>query len=113
MADIRHVFVLMLENHSFDNIFAMSAIPGIKAGTAADKNSYNGQEYALQDGAPTFMPTDPGHELLDVFEQFAGPGAVFHPSQRYPRELPLSVSSATTRRARPRATCLSREITGR
>ena len=30
---IKHVFVLMLENHSFDNIFAMSGILGIRAAT--------------------------------------------------------------------------------
>ena len=32
-ASLTNVFVLMLENHSFDNIFAMSGIPGIQAGT--------------------------------------------------------------------------------
>ena len=26
---VEHVFVLMLENHSFDNMFAMSGIPDI------------------------------------------------------------------------------------
>ena len=29
--DIKNVFVLMLENHSFDNIFAMSGIQSIHA----------------------------------------------------------------------------------
>jgi phospholipase C len=28
---IRHVFVLMLENRSFDHLFALSGIPGIVA----------------------------------------------------------------------------------
>ena len=32
---ITNVFVLMLENHSFDNMFAMSKIPGIQAATPA------------------------------------------------------------------------------
>ncbi len=32
---IAHVFVLMLENHSFDNMFAFSGIPGIYAATTA------------------------------------------------------------------------------
>ncbi len=90
MADIMHVFVLMLENHSFDNIFAMSRIPGIKAATAADQNSYKGQDYTVQDGAPVSMPTDPGHEFLDVFEQLAGPGAVFNPNQQYAPEISRS-----------------------
>jgi hypothetical protein len=41
MAEITHVFVLMLENHSY--IFASSGIPGIKAAALSDKNSYNGR----------------------------------------------------------------------
>jgi phospholipase C len=90
MANIAHVFVLMLENHSFDNIFGRSGIPGIDAARATDKNSYNGRNYPVQRGAPTSMPTDPGHEFLDVFEQTAGAGAVFNPSQQYPATLSMS-----------------------
>jgi len=37
--NIKNVFVLMLENHSFDNIFAMSGIQGINAATVQDWNS--------------------------------------------------------------------------
>jgi phospholipase C len=83
MAQITNVFVLMLENHSFDNVFAMSGIPGIAAATPADQNAYNGQWYSVQSGAPVTMPTDPGHEFLDVFEQLAGSAAVFNPNQQY------------------------------
>ena len=83
MPDITNIFVLMLENHSFDNIFAMSGIPGITAATTSDSNFFNGQSYAVSTGAPVTMPTDPGHEFLDVFEQLAGPGAVFNPHQQY------------------------------
>ena len=83
MAEISNVFVLMLENHSFDNIFAMSGIPGIGVASLADKNVFGGQDYPVQDGAPINMPTDPGHEFLDVFEQLAGPNAVFNPNQQY------------------------------
>jgi len=83
MPDIRNVFVLMLENHSFDNIFAMSGIPRITAATTADNNTYNGQVYPVQSGAPVTMPTDPGHEFLDVFEQLAGQNAVFNPARQY------------------------------
>ena len=32
---ISHVFVVMLENHSFNNVFALSGIPGIIAATRA------------------------------------------------------------------------------
>ena len=70
--NISNVFVLMLENHSFDNIFAMSGIPGIRAATLADSNWYCGKEYFVKDGAPESMPTDPGHEFEDVLEQLTG-----------------------------------------
>ena len=71
---IKNVFVLMLENHSFDNIFAMSGIAGIQAATVHDSNSYCGQEYFVRDGAPWFMTTDPGHEFADVAQQLKGVG---------------------------------------
>lgn len=70
--NISNVFVLMLENHSFDNIFAMSGIAGIRTATLADSNSYCGKQYFVKDGAPEFMPTDPGHEFEDVLEQLTG-----------------------------------------
>jgi phospholipase C len=70
--NITNVFVLMLENHSFDNIFAMSGIKDINAATVQDWNSYQGEKYLVQDGAPPFMTTDPGHEFKDVLEQLCG-----------------------------------------
>jgi phospholipase C len=81
---IQHVFVLMLENHSFDNMFALSGIPNIYAATASDSNSYNDVTYYFQGNAPSGMPTDPGHEFPDVLEQLAGPGAVYVPNSQYP-----------------------------
>ena len=36
---LKNVFALMLENHSFDNIFAMSGIQDINAATVHDWNS--------------------------------------------------------------------------
>lgn len=70
--DIKNVFVLMLENHSFDNIFAMSGIQGINAATVQDSNSYCEEKYFVRDGAPPCMTTDPGHEFKDVLEQLCG-----------------------------------------
>jgi len=82
-----NVFVLMLENHSFDNIFAFSGIPGIAAATNADTNSYmsGGQSFTanVSSPAPASMPTDPGHEFLDVVEQLCGQGA-HYVSGNYP-----------------------------
>lgn len=74
-APLTHVFVVMLENRSFDSMFAMSGIKGITAATTDDWNSYNGKTYYVQEGAPLSLPTDPGHEFLDVVEQLGGEGA--------------------------------------
>lgn len=81
---ITHVFVVMLENHSFDNLFAMSGIPGITVATTADSNSYNGKTFPVQPVAPLSMPTDPAHEFLDVLEQLAGQGATYPKGSPYP-----------------------------
>jgi phospholipase C len=74
----------MLENHSFDNMLAMSGISGIYAATTGNCNSYNGTQYCVRDGAPASMPTDPGHEFPDVLEQLAGPGATYPSGGAYP-----------------------------
>jgi phospholipase C len=79
---INHVFVLMLENRSFDHMFAYSGIPGIRAATPACTNVSQGTSYASAPGAPEKMPTDPGHEFLDVLEQLCGPGQMI--SNGYP-----------------------------
>ena len=81
---IENVFVLMLENHSFDNIFAFSGIPGITAATTTDSNTYKGTSYKAQSGAPDNMSTDPGHEFTDVLEQLTGqtsyPSGMLYPA---------------------------------
>src|ERR1700740_2448496 len=78
-SSITHVFVVMLENRSFDNIFAMSRIPGIRVATTSDCNCYKSKQYCVNANAPLRMPTDPGHEFLDVLEQLAGEGATYPP----------------------------------
>lgn len=81
---ITNVFVLMLENHSFDNMLAMSGIPGITAAITSNSNSYNGQQYFVASGAPTSMPSDPGHEFTDVVEQLGGQGVTYPQGGPYP-----------------------------
>ena len=81
---IQHVFVLMLENRSFDHMFALSGIPGIVAATPANANSYLGKSYAFSGGSPKQMPTDPGHEFPDVVEQLCGVGAQLQSGGPYP-----------------------------
>ena len=72
--EITHVFVLMLENHSFDNIFGRSGIPGIISTAATGSNTYLGQNYPVVTSTPTLasMPTDPAHEFADIMEQQCG-----------------------------------------
>ena len=81
---IQHVFVLMLENRSFDHLFALSGIPGINAATPENTNTYNGATYAFGGGAPAQLSTDPGHEFTDVVEQLCGQGARLQSGQPYP-----------------------------
>lgn len=81
---ITNVFVLMLENHSFDNILGQSGIAGITHATPSDTNMYGSSTYAVSSPALPTMPTDPGHEFEDVVEQLCGEGAKFVVNQPYP-----------------------------
>lgn len=83
-APITHVFVVMLENHSFDNMFAMSGIKGITAATTSDSNLYNDETYYVQSSAPLSLPTDPGHEFPDAVEQLCGQNASYPPGGPFP-----------------------------
>jgi phospholipase C len=81
---IQHIFVLMLENRSFDHLFALSGIPGIVAATSANSNTDEGIVYRFEGGAPEQLPSDPGHEFADVVEQLCGKGVQFRKGQPYP-----------------------------
>ena len=67
-----HVFVLMLENHSFDNIFGRSGLPGITVASETDSNFYEGERFHVTSGAPSSMSSDPAHEFMDGIEQLTG-----------------------------------------
>lgn len=92
-ADIKHVFLLMLENRSFDHMLGYSNITGTDAVTgettsvtglqAGYANAYNGTIYPTTPGADLNMPYDPGHEFPDVLEQLGGSGAQYSPND-YP-----------------------------
>ena len=86
---IRNVFVLMLENRSFDHIFGQSGIPGLTIPAPGTTNSYAGTAYPVGSPAPLTMTADPGHEFGDVVEQLAGVGATYPPGGPYP---PISMS---------------------
>src|SRR5580698_4555300 len=91
---IEHVFVLMLENRSFDHLLGFSGIAGTDAETAGptvidglkggESNSFNGQTYAVSPGADYRMPTDPNHEFPDVLHQLCGPAATYQSGGPYP-----------------------------
>lgn len=88
------VFVLMLENRSFDHLLGFSGITGKDAETGqptavrglrgSESNLYDGQRFAVTQPADWTMPVDPGHEFTDVLVQLCGAGAVYKPGGSYP-----------------------------
>ena len=113
---IKHVFVLMLENRAFDHMLGFSGINGIDAETGqpttmrgldgTETNPYNGTSYPATPGADWVMPVDPGHEFSDVLEQLGGSGAVYPPGGAYP---PILSSGFV---ASYMATCAAARTTG-
>jgi phospholipase C len=91
---IQRVFVLMLENRSFDHLLGFSGIKGTDAVsglptpvnglTGAETNSYQGVTSAVSQPADFAMVVDPGHEFLDVLCQLCGPAATYTPGGNYP-----------------------------
>jgi phospholipase C len=91
---IEHVFVLMLENRSFDHVLGFSGITGADAESGAptkingligtESNSINGQPYTVSPGADYRMPVDPNHEFPDVLHQLCGPAATYQSGGPYP-----------------------------
>jgi phospholipase C len=88
---IKHIFVLVLENRSFDHMLGASTgtvnpSGGIQPGIGVDAvtgqpttvnaavgqtNAHNGTVYGVRPGAPFVMPVDPPHEFCDVQLQLA------------------------------------------
>ena len=91
---IEHVFVLMLENRSFDHMLGFSGIKGTDAATGQptqinglsgnESNTFNNQKYTVTRGADYRMPIDPKHEFPDVLHQLCGPAAVYPKAGAYP-----------------------------
>jgi len=86
---IKHVFVLMLENRSFDQMLGFSRLEGLDAHTgqptsiegldpARDWNSGpDGKPVPVSFPADWAMTHDPGHEFPDVQEQLCGSNGVY------------------------------------
>ncbi|MFV0309570.1 MAG: alkaline phosphatase family protein [Desertimonas sp.] len=91
---IDHVFVLMLENRSFDHLLGFSGIVGtdaVSGGTTtvyglngSESNWTGGQEYTVSTPAPTYMARDPGHDFCQVLRELCGGAAVYTPGGPYP-----------------------------
>src|ERR1019366_4250944 len=90
----QHVFVLMLENRSFDRMLGFSGLTGTNAATGLptringlsgiESNTFNDQAFAVSQGALDRMPADPGHEFSNVLLQLCGRGASYPPGGAYP-----------------------------
>jgi len=91
---IQHLFVLMLENRSFDHMLGFSGITGNDASTGQPTqidgitgpktNEYNGQIYTAATPADYAMPVDPPHEFTEVLKQLCGENAVYPKGGSYP-----------------------------
>jgi phospholipase C len=87
VAGIEHVFVLMLENRSFDHLLGASPITGIDAVTgrptqtngapAGSSNSWGGTNFPFGPPAVDPLTKDPQHEFPDVVEQLCGDGVTY------------------------------------
>ncbi|MHB9837965.1 alkaline phosphatase family protein [Paraburkholderia terrae] len=83
MPAIQHVFVLMLENRSYDSVFGWSNLIGTTpTGAPTTANGLpttpivnfgrTGTSYQLGKGAPYALGFDPGHEFTDACVQLCG-----------------------------------------
>jgi phospholipase C len=91
---IQHVFVLMLENRSFDHLLGFSAISGTDAASGlpttinglsgTEENVYDGTPYQVAHPADYSLVVDPGHEFPDVLCQLSGSAAVYPKGGNYP-----------------------------
>jgi phospholipase C len=94
MSAVSHVFVLMLENRSFDHMLGFSGIVGKDAAsgqstsvnglTGTESNSFQNTAYKVSKPADFIMSVGPGHEFPDVLEQLSGQGAKYPPGGQYP-----------------------------
>jgi phospholipase C len=91
---IKHVFVLMLENRSFDHMLGFARLSGTDPATGAPTDADDlraGTHFNIDPADPTNQvlaaspadfaistaDKDPPHEFLNALEQLAGPGARF------------------------------------
>jgi phospholipase C len=108
MPAIEHVFVLMLENRSFDHMLGFAGLQGADARTGEPTRAEgltgsewnalpSGERITVSPGADFILPVDPGHDFDDVLEQLCGAGATYPgPGGAYP---PINMSGFASRLA--------------
>ena len=108
---VRHVFVLMLENRSYDHMLGFAQLDGIDAETGQPRSadgviplthsnfdSDGVTEVFASTGAPLKITgnagnEDPGHEFEHAVTQLAGAGTAWNPATGYP---PINMSGFIT-----------------
>jgi phospholipase C len=90
---IKHVFVLMLENRSYDHLLGFAGLSGTDAATGApttadgltgnEFNTYQRVKYPVVRGAPD-LTVAPRHEFGDALEQLCGKYARYPNGGPYP-----------------------------
>jgi hypothetical protein len=90
---IKHLFVLMLENRSYDHMLGFADITGSDAATGGpttadglkgtEFNAFGGVRYPVIRGAPD-VTVAPGHDFPDALEQLCGPRATYPDGGPYP-----------------------------
>jgi phospholipase C len=76
-APLTNIFVLMLENHSFDHLFGFAPIAGLSRLIGDETNTVYSLlgppvTYTVSTPAVDPMPVGPGHEFMDTVEQLGG-----------------------------------------
>src|SRR5262249_52215824 len=91
---VKHVFVLMLENRSFDHMLGFSDISGTDAKTGkptkterlkgTESNRGTQGNFVVTTGAADVMGKGPSHNFVDVLEQLCGHGVNYPSHGAYP-----------------------------
>jgi len=102
---VEHVFVLMLENRSVDQMLGLSGIKGVDAVSGrptsieglsgAESNpSLTGGTIKVTTPSEYVAPADPGHEFVDVREQLCGKGGSFSVSTPSPGSVDPNINNS-------------------
>jgi phospholipase C len=82
---IEHVFVLMLENRSFDHMLGLSGIGGVDGLTGNESNpAASGVAVRVEGPAAYALDVDPKHGFVSVVEQLCGRAVVYPAGGPYP-----------------------------